>query len=159
MFSWQNFLFCRFLQHWDSLDSAAIKKLLVVTIMLVLVSLVSVVALQKFAVPWIDLKYLTNGFTFQEMFKSWKLRDKGICLNLSRLINFCDFCLFRFYEKHQMPGVIGCIDCTHVAIVAPPVDHEQYPERVYVNRKNYHSINVQLVSETSFYMNCDTRKC
>nr|CAI5820584.1 unnamed protein product [Callosobruchus analis] len=51
----------------------------------------------------------------------------------------------RFYEKHQIPGIIGVIDCTHVAIVMP--SGHQYPENIYVNRKNHHSVNVQLVSK------------
>lgn len=51
-----------------------------------------------------------------------------------------------------MPGVIGCIDCTHVAIVAPPVNDEHHPERIYINRKNYHSLNVQLVSKMYYYI-------
>jgi nuclease HARBI1 len=47
----------------------------------------------------------------------------------------------KFFEKYQFPGVIGAIDCTHVAIIAPTD-----AENVYVNRKGYHSMNVQLVS-------------
>lgn len=54
--------------------------------------------------------------------------------------------LCRFYQEHGFPGVVGCIDCTHVAIVRPGTQDPEYPEHLYVNRKNYHSINVQLVS-------------
>lgn len=46
-----------------------------------------------------------------------------------------------FMEKNRFPGVIGAIDCTHVAIIAPPVE-----EHNYYNRKGYHSKNVQIVS-------------
>ncbi|VEN38851.1 unnamed protein product [Callosobruchus maculatus] len=53
----------------------------------------------------------------------------------------------RFYNKHQLPGVIGVIDCTHVAIVMP--SGNEYPENIYVNRKNYHSINVQLGTQVT----------
>lgn len=53
--------------------------------------------------------------------------------------------LFRFYRVKHFPGVIGCIDCTHVAIIAPK-EENNFPEEAYVNRKGYHSINVQLVS-------------
>lgn len=39
-----------------------------------------------------------------------------------------------------LPDVIGIIDGTHVAIVTP---NER--ENIYVNRKSYHSLNVQIV--------------
>lgn len=61
------------------------------------------------------------------------------------IINSSFFC-FSFYTKHNFPGVIGCIDCTHIAIHSPSVDDPEFHEHLYVNRKNYHSINVQLVS-------------
>lgn len=47
----------------------------------------------------------------------------------------------RFYTDTGMPGVIGCVDCTHIAIVRP-TEHEE----TYINRKGYHSKNVQAVS-------------
>lgn len=53
--------------------------------------------------------------------------------------------MLRFYEKYGIPGVIGVIDGTHIAIVPPKSDDPIYPEHVYVNRKGYHSINTQLV--------------
>lgn len=43
-----------------------------------------------------------------------------------------------FLLKHGMPGVVGAIDCTHVHIAAPTLN-----EDIYVNRKGYHSVNVQ----------------
>lgn len=53
---------------------------------------------------------------------------------------------YRFYEDFNFPGVVGCVDCTHIAIFPPKIDDEENPEHIYVNRKGYHSINVQLVS-------------
>lgn len=52
----------------------------------------------------------------------------------------------RFQDETDVPGVIGAVDCTHVAIVPPPADHPEFPEHLFVNRKGYHSLNVQLVS-------------
>lgn len=46
----------------------------------------------------------------------------------------------RFMEKTRFPGTIGAIDCTHVAIIAPIIE-----EHNYVNRKGYHSKNIQAV--------------
>lgn len=48
-------------------------------------------------------------------------------------------------------GIIGCIDCTHVAIISPdqlPNDGNPHNcrEEQFVNRKGFHSINTQLVN-------------
>ena len=43
-----------------------------------------------------------------------------------------------FYQRGKFPCVIGCVDGTHIRIQAP---HEN--ENGYVNRKGFHSINVQ----------------
>lgn len=52
---------------------------------------------------------------------------------------------FRFMERLHFPGIIGCIDGTHVAIIRLN-DHEE----TYFNRKNYNSLNVLLVSNKKF---------
>lgn len=52
-----------------------------------------------------------------------------------------------FYRTNGFPGVIGCIDCTHVAIVPPAAT--QYDEKSYINRKHYHSINTQLICDAN----------
>ena len=45
-----------------------------------------------------------------------------------------------FYEVAGFPGVLGCIDCTHIPIIAPSDD-----EYAYANRKGFHSVNVQAI--------------
>ena len=45
---------------------------------------------------------------------------------------------FGFMEKFGFPKVLGCIDGSHVPIVAPSTN-----EAIYVNRRSYHSINFQ----------------
>ena len=47
-----------------------------------------------------------------------------------------------FHEIAGFPNVIGAIDGTHIRIKSPPND-----EHLFVNRKNYHSINVQGVCD------------
>ncbi|XP_048512552.1 putative nuclease HARBI1 isoform X1 [Athalia rosae] len=54
----------------------------------------------------------------------------------------------RFYTDYGFPGVCGCVDCTHIAIVPPSRHDNVYPEHVYVNRKGYHSFNVQLICDS-----------
>lgn len=46
----------------------------------------------------------------------------------------------RFYNKTGFPGIIGCIDGTHVSILKPVAN-----EHLYIDRFGKHSINVQLV--------------
>ncbi|XP_063404190.1 putative nuclease HARBI1 [Mytilus trossulus] len=46
----------------------------------------------------------------------------------------------KFYAVANFPNVLGLIDGTHVRIIAPSQHEEQF-----VNRKCYHSINVQVI--------------
>ena len=51
------------------------------------------------------------------------------------------------------PGVIGCVDCTHVRILAPTTN-----EHEFINRKGQHSINVQLICNAQLrIMNADVK--
>ncbi|KAK0141908.1 putative nuclease HARBI1 [Merluccius polli] len=52
----------------------------------------------------------------------------------------------QFAEIADFPNVIGAIDCTHIAIKAPSEG-----EYAYVNRKHFHSLNVQII--------CDAQMC
>ncbi|XP_059384661.1 putative nuclease HARBI1, partial [Carassius carassius] len=47
----------------------------------------------------------------------------------------------EFYWIAGFPNVIGAVDCTHIRIKAPSGAHEAD----FVNRKSFHSINVQMV--------------
>ncbi|KAJ1117144.1 hypothetical protein NDU88_005344 [Pleurodeles waltl] len=52
-----------------------------------------------------------------------------------------------FYALGHIPNIIGAIDGTHVALVPP-----RGSEQVYRNRKNYHSMNVQVVCLADQYI-------
>ena len=52
----------------------------------------------------------------------------------------------NFYQLAGFPGVIGCIDGSHIPIVAPPED-----EFVFINGKGFHSINIQAVRDSNSY--------
>lgn len=55
----------------------------------------------------------------------------------------------QFFEEFHFPGIIGAIDCTHVAIIAPPVVHDVHPAAPYYNRKGFYSINVQAICDAN----------
>jgi len=46
----------------------------------------------------------------------------------------------KLYDIGNFPNIFGLIDGTHVRIIAPSQHEDQF-----VNRKGYHSINVQVV--------------
>uniref|UniRef100_A0AAX7U936 DDE Tnp4 domain-containing protein n=1 Tax=Astatotilapia calliptera TaxID=8154 RepID=A0AAX7U936_ASTCA len=61
--------------------------------------------------------------------------------------SFLSWALFQeagLVEKLRFPGVIGCTDGTHIPIIAPSVN-----EGDYVNRKSFHSINVQIICDAA----------
>jgi len=53
-----------------------------------------------------------------------------------------------FYNRSQLPGIIGAVDCTHVPIQSPGSDDAE----IYRNRKGYMSVNVQLVCDCNNYI-------
>uniref|UniRef100_A0A914VBA8 Putative nuclease HARBI1 n=1 Tax=Plectus sambesii TaxID=2011161 RepID=A0A914VBA8_9BILA len=48
--------------------------------------------------------------------------------------------MHKFGEKGGIRGIVGAIDCTHVQIVKPKGN-----QLFYINRKGYHSMNIQAV--------------
>lgn len=50
-----------------------------------------------------------------------------------------------FFKKTGFPGVIGCVDGTHINIIRPSKD-----EHLYFNRKGNQSINAKVVSSINF---------
>jgi hypothetical protein len=55
----------------------------------------------------------------------------------------------RFFRNFHIPGIIGCIDCTHVKIVPPSFIKLGYPAHVFVNRKKFHSINTHMICDVN----------
>ncbi|CAL2041673.1 unnamed protein product [Caenorhabditis brenneri] len=56
--------------------------------------------------------------------------------------SFSDYSSSLFKSLTKIPGVVGCIDGTHIRIPAPPEN-----EHLFVNRKSYHSLNVGLACD------------
>lgn len=94
--------------------------------------------------------YSKNGFIFQKTLMNLTIFEEDNAItNLPKFYFYYFkkilFHIYRFYKKYQFPGVIGCVDGTHIAIYPPNIGHPVYPENDFVNRKSYHSINTQLV--------------
>lgn len=45
----------------------------------------------------------------------------------------------NFKQEYQFPGVVGCINCTHIALKRPKAGQN------YLNEKGFNSLNVQIV--------------
>ena len=59
----------------------------------------------------------------------------------------------KFYNLAHFPNVVACVDGTHVRI-STPSEHEWE----FVNRKGFHSINVQIMCDSDFkIVNCVAR--
>ncbi|XP_028411674.1 putative nuclease HARBI1 [Dendronephthya gigantea] len=104
----------------------------------------------------ITLRFLATGSflqvigdTFAALHKSTISRVvRRVCIALARKLDqFVKFPGTReekdeikrgFYELAGFPCVVGCVDGSHIRIIAPS---ENEPN--YINRKGYHSINVQ----------------
>ncbi|XP_060939195.1 putative nuclease HARBI1 [Limanda limanda] len=82
---------------------------------------------------------------------------RNVTLALKRLL--CTFVVFpshrptrllkeEFHRIAGFPGVMGCIDGTHIPIIAPSIN-----EGDYVNRKSVHSINVQIICDGAYMIN------
>ena len=56
-----------------------------------------------------------------------------------------------FYDLAGFPCVIGCVDGSHVRIIAPSEN-----ECNFVNRKGYHSMNIQGICDHKGYSGIDT---
>ena len=74
---------------------------------------------------------------------------KAICDNMHRFIRWPDeqesrLCKLDFYQNEGWPSIVGLIDGTQIPLYTPfhPAD-----EAVYVNRKGFHAINVQIVCD------------
>ena len=50
----------------------------------------------------------------------------------------------KFEEDYEIPQILGAIDGSHIRIIAPSENHEDY-----FNRKRYHSVNLQAIVDSS----------
>jgi len=113
------------------------------------------------------LKYLATGESVRSLSLMFNLSKKTICKCIHETCEVLnslsgEFVKFPEIIEHQnkvkadfanysgFPGVIGAIDGTHIAIKRPRQD-----EHIYVNRKGFHSLNVQVVCDfTLKFTNC-----
>lgn len=53
--------------------------------------------------------------------------------------------------RNGFPGIIGAIDGTHIAVVAPSINNAIGPPLLFYNRKGYYSLNIQIVSPSDTF--------
>ncbi|KAF9797296.1 hypothetical protein SFRURICE_006278 [Spodoptera frugiperda] len=104
---------------------------------------------EMFAEVLCTLSYLANG-SYQRPEGVIHIRQVVEALNSNYMLKNIQTQQERsrirqeFQRKFNLPGVIGCIDCTHIAIVKPHHDEHQF-----FNRKGYHSLNVQMICDNN----------
>ncbi|XP_062849576.1 putative nuclease HARBI1 [Trichomycterus rosablanca] len=108
------------------------------------------IALRFFA----NRSFLYNVGDAEHLGKATVCRSaRKVCLALKRLLyNFVVFPGHKpimnikeeFHRIAGFPRVIGCMDGTHIPIKAPAENEEDY-----VNRKSFHSINIQIIQTTA----------
>ena len=54
----------------------------------------------------------------------------------------------KFYDVAHFPGVIRAIDCAHIRIICPNKENAM----AFVNRKQFHSINIQAVCDSNAFI-------
>lgn len=74
------------------------------------------------------------------------VRHMHSCIRFPKTLAEVDVVASGFRRKFGLENVAGCIDCTHIAIVAPPYTDVEHQPRHYRNRKRFYSINVEAVS-------------
>ncbi|XP_055850651.1 putative nuclease HARBI1 [Episyrphus balteatus] len=50
-----------------------------------------------------------------------------------------------FFDKYKIPGVIGCVDGTHIGLLRPTANEE-----MFFNRKGFHSINAMINNDHKY---------
>lgn len=121
----------------------------------------------------IALRYLASNSHQQTIADSFDVSQKAVSTSVNEVIDLLSekvpsFVSFptdvnvtramqaEFYELGHFPRVIGAIDCTHIRIRDPP----SADSIAYVNRKGYHSMNVQAICDANGkYTNVVARWC
>ena len=108
------------------------------------------------------LRYLATGANYSVIGDTQGVHKSTVCRAVHEVVDF--FCANQasfikwpanfsercgisgdFYELYRkVPGVLGCIDGTHIGIIGPKGN-----QRGFLNRKGYHSLNVMVATMIS----------
>lgn len=104
----------------------------------------------------VALNYFATGCLYSNLSASHSISQSSVCRTVHKVaatiidklqaeISFSDDLVIeamakQFLDVANFPNVLGCVDGTHIALKCPLLD-----EHVYVNRKGFHSINVQAI--------------
>ncbi|XP_067648044.1 putative nuclease HARBI1 [Eurosta solidaginis] len=92
------------------------------------------------------LNFFANGSSLKSV-ANLIVRVKGSEIEFPRTVEEEYIVKTGFFRKFGIKSTIGAIDCTHIAIVAPPSNNVERPLSQYLNRKGYYSINVEAVCD------------
>lgn len=87
---------------------------------------------------WRNIWSIVDGITSAQMVSDWIKWPIG-----NDLIRHSSY----FGEKYHLANILGVVDGTHIPIMSPSKDPF---ELAYVNRKHYHSLNVQIVCGANY---------
>ncbi|XP_017471385.1 PREDICTED: putative nuclease HARBI1 [Rhagoletis zephyria] len=76
----------------------------------------------------------------------YKEMENKLCPEFIRFdLNESQKCKEWFVEQYKIPGVIGCVDGTHIGLQKPTKD-----EHMFFNRKGFHSLNAMIICDHTY---------
>lgn len=88
----------------------------------------------------VNLAQSTFSMVLKEVLNVFEAHLCPVWINVAKTAAEKRQIALAFYKKYNIPGVMGCIDGTHVQIIAPSIN-----KHLYYNRKGKFSLNVMLV--------------
>ncbi|XP_052285788.1 putative nuclease HARBI1 [Dreissena polymorpha] len=92
-----------------------------------------------------------HGISRSSVSRAVKQFTDSVCLHLNDFVFFPNIenvqrtVQKQFYNIAGFPQVVGVVDGTHIRIQAPSANEDDY-----VNRKGFHSLNVQMICDATF---------
>ncbi|XP_058981748.1 putative nuclease HARBI1 [Musca domestica] len=106
----------------------------------------------QFCVGNESVSYMSKAKVSEVISECLNIVEQHICakwIRLQKTLGEEDECKQSFFNSAGVPGVVGCIDGSHVRIKSPG----QQQQHLYYNRKGYYSINVMVICDHNMVIN------